>query len=95
MLRQERARVRADPGLSSLLVDPHTGNIRQEGDLLTWPSLGRTLRRLAAGGAAEFYHGQTARRLVEDVRAAGGRLTMRDLRNYRVQWREPVTYQLK
>ena len=76
MLRQSRDRVMADPGLSSFLVDPATGDILQEGQRFLLPALGRTLQRIARGGAAEFYLGQTARQLVAEVRDAGGVITL-------------------
>ena len=45
MMHQEQARVMADPGLSSVFVNPATGDIWQEGDIYTFPLLGRTLRK--------------------------------------------------
>jgi gamma-glutamyltranspeptidase/glutathione hydrolase len=47
------------------------------------------------GGADEFYLGETAHKLVADVQAAGGIITLADLANYRVQWEEPITHKLK
>ena len=49
---------------------------------------------LARGGAAEFYTGETGQQMVADIRAAGGILTMQDLRDYRVRWEQPVRYPL-
>ena len=45
MMHQEQARVMGDPGLSSVFVNPATGDIWQEGDIYTFPLLGRTLRK--------------------------------------------------
>lgn len=95
MMHQERARVMSDPGLSSVFVNPATGDIWQEGDIYTFRLLGQTLRRIALGGADEFYKGETARNMIADVQAAGGILTMEDLANYRVRWEEPITHTLK
>ena len=67
MLHQERERVMKDPGLSSVFVNPRTGNIWSEGDVYTFPSLGATLRRIAINGAKEFYEGETAVNLVKDI----------------------------
>ncbi len=52
--------------------------------------LALTLGYLARDGAAGFYSGQTARRLVAGVRAAGGIWTLEDLAAYRVVEREPL-----
>jgi len=95
MMHQERARVMADPGLSAVFVNPATGDIWGEGDIYTFPLLGNTLRRIALGGADEFYKGETAKKMVADIQAAGGIITMEDLANYRVRWEEPITHTLK
>jgi len=95
MMHQERARVMADPGLSSVFVNPYTGDIWQEGDIYTFPLMGHTLRRIALGGADEFYKGETAEKMVADVQAAGGIITMEDLANYEVRWEKPITHTLK
>jgi gamma-glutamyltranspeptidase / glutathione hydrolase len=42
-----------------------------------------TLQRLAEHGARDFYEGETARKLVEDVQAKGGSLALDDLAAYR------------
>ncbi|MGE3181196.1 MAG: gamma-glutamyltransferase, partial [Phycisphaerae bacterium] len=54
------------------------------------PLLAKTLRRLAAVGVDDFYHGQIARAIVAAVQADNGLLTMQDMISYRVRAREPV-----
>ncbi len=66
------------------------GLIPAPGDLFKQPQLAQTLRRLAEKGHAGFYDGETARRLVQGVREAGGIWTLKDLAEYRVVEREPV-----
>ena len=58
------------------------GALYETGETLRQPELAATLKRIAKHGAAEFYRGETARRLVEDMRAQGGLLTMDDLAAY-------------
>jgi len=60
------------------------------GDLLQQPALAKTLERLAQKGHKGFYAGDTARRLVDGVRDAGGIWSLKDLAEYRVVEREPV-----
>lgn len=52
--------------------------------------LARTLGRIAQRGAREFYTGETAKLLVEGVRAAGGIIGFRDLADYEPVWRAPM-----
>lgn len=79
--------------------DPHAaptflpgGQLPRAGSVLRQPNLARTLRRIAEGGAAEFYDGALGREIVSAVRAAGGLLSEQDLRDFRVNWREPLQF---
>jgi gamma-glutamyltranspeptidase / glutathione hydrolase len=60
------------------------------GSVLVQRELGDTLERIAQNGAAEFYQGSTASRLVSFVRGRSGLLSLRDLREYRPVWRAPI-----
>ncbi len=53
------------------------------GERLRNPELAATFRTLAAKGAAEFYTGGIARKIVDAVRAHGGIMTLEDLASYR------------
>jgi gamma-glutamyltranspeptidase/glutathione hydrolase len=52
--------------------------------------LAGTLQRIADKGAGDFYDGEIAARIVESVRAAGGIISLRDLRDYKPVWRAPI-----
>ncbi|HKB78762.1 MAG TPA: gamma-glutamyltransferase [Thermoanaerobaculia bacterium] len=54
------------------------------------PDLAATLERIAARGAPDFYRGETASRMVEGVRKAGGLFSHTDLRDYKPLWRAPI-----
>jgi gamma-glutamyltranspeptidase/glutathione hydrolase/leukotriene-C4 hydrolase len=95
MLHQERARVMKDPGLSAVFVNPRTGDIWNEGDVYTYKSLGQSIKDIAQKGPGVFYNGYIGENLVKDVQAAGGIITMDDLRSYKVQWEPTVSYKLK
>ncbi len=60
------------------------------GELFVQKDLGATLRRIAKNGPDEFYKGETARLIVQDMQANQGIITMEDLARYRVAWRHPV-----
>ena len=50
---------------------------------LPLPALARTLRRLANAGARDFYEGELARRLADELKSAGSALSAADLAGYR------------
>jgi len=60
------------------------------GELFKQPELAETLKRIAANGADEFYSGQTAKLLVEQMARSNGLITAEDLKNYKAIWREPL-----
>jgi gamma-glutamyltranspeptidase/glutathione hydrolase len=71
------------------------GAVPVTGEIIRQPQLATTLRRLAEQGAAGFYRGETAARLVAGVRAAGGIWTAEDLAAYRVVEREPIRFRYR
>ena len=71
------------------------GAFYQPGDLLKQPELARTLERIRARGAKDFYEGETAHLLAADMKEHGGQLTLEDLRDYRVIERKPLEGQYK
>jgi gamma-glutamyltranspeptidase/glutathione hydrolase len=55
------------------------GAVLDVGDILRNPDMARTLRRIAAHGADDFYTGEIAHRIADDMAANGGLITLRDL----------------
>ncbi len=55
------------------------------------PDQARTLERIARHGHDGFYRGETARKLVDAVRAAGGNWTLADLAGYQAKERSPIS----
>ncbi|MBM3738614.1 MAG: gamma-glutamyltransferase [Acidobacteria bacterium] len=64
-------------------------------DRLVQSELASTLARIAKGGAKEFYEGETARILAEEMKKHGGLITRRDLKDYRAIERTPITGRYK
>jgi gamma-glutamyltranspeptidase / glutathione hydrolase len=60
------------------------------GEKLVQSDLADTLEEIASGGEKAFYEGRTAARIVTAVQAAGGRMMLDDLKNYRAREREPL-----
>jgi gamma-glutamyltranspeptidase / glutathione hydrolase len=63
----------------------------QEGDILRQPELAATIARIQQNGAAEFYEGQTAKLIAQDMQAHGGLITLEDLKSYKAVVRKPIT----
>jgi gamma-glutamyltranspeptidase/glutathione hydrolase len=62
----------------------------EPGEILTQPDLAKTLERIAAGGAAGFYEGETAMLIEKEMQRVGGLITRADLKNYQAKKRTPV-----
>lgn len=62
----------------------------REGEIRKQPELAATLARLQKKGAREFYEGETARLLAEDMKGHAGLITQDDLRNYVAKERTPL-----
>ncbi|MFN3243398.1 MAG: gamma-glutamyltransferase family protein [Planctomycetota bacterium] len=74
----------------ALAVDPAVrevflaadGGIPEVGDLCRQPALARTIRRLAEAGGDDFYRGEIAAAIADDMAANGGWITAADLEAY-------------
>jgi gamma-glutamyltranspeptidase/glutathione hydrolase len=66
------------------------GSFYEAGETFRQPELAATLARIAAQGSADFYEGETARRFAHEMAAAGGSITLADLKNYTATERKPL-----
>jgi gamma-glutamyltranspeptidase / glutathione hydrolase len=80
VLQRTAASLRTHPSGAALMLNPD-GSVPAAGTLWRQPVLARTLRRLAAHGAADFYHGEIAREIAADMAVHGGWITAEDLAN--------------
>ena len=60
------------------------------GDMFRQPDLAATLTAIAEKGAAEFYRGDIARRIVADLEKNGGMLSLKDFADHKADWVEPI-----
>jgi gamma-glutamyltranspeptidase / glutathione hydrolase len=67
------------------------GKTPAAGDIWHDPDQAHTLQLLAQYGNAGFYSGETAKKIVDAVHAAGGNWTLKDLSSYSVKERLPIT----
>ncbi len=81
------------PGFAATyLVDgahPRIGVARQ------FPALAATLQHLADAGLDDFYRGDVAREIAADLEKIGSPVVREDLRQYRANWRPPLSLQLE
>lgn len=66
------------------------GKFYEAGETLRLPELGQTLQRIQKKGPSEFYTGQTARILAEEMAKNGGLIRLEDLQAYQAVERKPL-----
>ncbi len=76
---------------ASAAIYASEGRMAGEGRLLANPDLARSLQQVAVGGADEFYRGDLARRMVAELRKAGGLFTESDFAEHRLDVYEPIS----
>jgi gamma-glutamyltranspeptidase / glutathione hydrolase len=67
------------------------GKYYEEGEVFIQPDLAKTLGRIQKFGAKDFYEGQTAKLIADDMKAHNGLITLEDLRGYKPVERVPLT----
>ncbi len=65
--------------------------VPENGDVIVQHALAETLAAIAEKGAAGFYHGTIGQKLIRGVRQAGGIWQAKDLHQYKVIEREPLS----
>jgi gamma-glutamyltranspeptidase/glutathione hydrolase len=71
------------------------GALYQPGETFRQPELADTLRRIAKGGAAEFYRGKLAHEIADEITRMGGLISEQDLANFQAKLREPLRAKYK
>ena len=66
------------------------GKFYNEGELLRQPELAATFARMQRRGPREFYEGQTARLIADDMKRHKGLITLEDLKGYVAKERVPI-----
>jgi gamma-glutamyltranspeptidase/glutathione hydrolase len=66
------------------------GKMFHVGDTFKQPELAATLKRIAKNGATEFYRGETAQMIVDDMKRMGGLITLEDLAQYQPKVRQAL-----
>jgi gamma-glutamyltranspeptidase/glutathione hydrolase len=91
---QWRAQVdllRKDPGAAAtFLLDGERGP--EAGEWFRNPDLAATFSLIAREGPRVLYGGALGKKIVDEVQAQGGFLTLDDLRNHKPEWVEPLSF---
>lgn len=66
------------------------GKVPAPGDKIVQKGLARLLREMRNRNIVPFYAGMAAQDIVKSVRAAGGVITLEDLKSYKPIWRTPL-----
>lgn len=66
------------------------GQAYRIGEILKQPDLANTLKTIANKGANEFYQGDIAKNIVNDLQSHGGVLTLDDFAKHRATWVTPI-----
>jgi gamma-glutamyltranspeptidase / glutathione hydrolase len=82
-------KLRATPDAARCLLSD--GHAPRHGEIVRFPGLARSLRRIAEGGRDAFYKGEIAERIVEFSDKHDGMLTASDFVDFEAQWIEPVS----
>jgi len=85
-LEEESPGLQAFPASKRIFLNG--GEHLKAGARLKQPELAATLKRIAENGAAEFYRGETAHLLADEMAKNGGIITPDDLANYKPKVRE-------
>ena len=87
------AKLQASPHAAGIFLDQ--GKVPDAGFILAQPDLADVLTRIRDQGMDGFYRGEVADRLVKGVQNAGGIWQLRDLHQYEVKERKPITGKYK
>jgi gamma-glutamyltranspeptidase / glutathione hydrolase len=68
-----------------------SGRAPKSGEIFKNPRMAATLKRIAEDGAAVFYQGEIAEKLVRCSERLGGLFTKKDFADHRSDWVEPIT----
>lgn len=79
-----------------LFVNPKTGELWEEGDVIKNPKLANTFKIIAEEGADAFYSksGTFTQKIVDELNADGGIFTIDDMISYKPKWGSPVASKL-
>lgn len=96
-LEDTREQILNTPSLREVFVDPETGDVWKEGDIIKRPDFAETLKVIAEEGADALYskNGSLLPILMEDLKEVGSLITEEDFLSYEPRWLSPVWTELR
>ena len=88
MARFRLKALRASPAAAAIFL--HNNNVPEAGYKIVQKDLASTLEKIVQQGAAGFYQGEVAKKLVAASQQAGGIWSLKDLQEYRIIERQPL-----
>lgn len=88
-MMESKSSIMGDEGFGSVFTS--NGSLLKAGDLCWNKTLGETLKMISRDGTKAFYRGPIGVGLVNDIKKAGGILTQKDLTNYHVKLKQPIS----
>jgi len=80
-------------GFASAFLN-HQGQVPRYGESHSFPKLASTLLQLAKAGADDFYRGELAEQIANDLSAVGSPISLRDLNHHQAQVKVPLSLRL-
>ncbi|MCX8189507.1 MAG: gamma-glutamyltransferase [Nitrososphaeria archaeon] len=78
-----------DAGSSKVFLQSDS-SIPQEGEILRFPQLSKTLENVKEHGPKGFYEGEVCEGIVDYVQENSGKLIEEDLKDYKPEWVQPI-----
>ncbi|CAG0890582.1 unnamed protein product [Darwinula stevensoni] len=89
-LQSYETQILEEPSMKEVFVNPETGKVWKEGEIMKRPQLALTLERIAVEGPNAFYNSNLTDAMAEEIRSHGGVITKEDFSNYTAKWTEPI-----
>ena len=71
-----------DPGLREIFFNPITNDTWNIGEKFKYPNLADTMEIIAEKGSKEFYEGEMAQNIVNELQEVGSIMSLKDLADY-------------
>ncbi|KAL1381140.1 hypothetical protein pipiens_013679 [Culex pipiens pipiens] len=96
-MQEIREEILNTTSLREIFVDPETGDLFKEGDIIKRPDFARTLEVIAVEGADALYskNGSLLPILLNDLKTFGSIITEQDFLSYEPRWLPPVSTELR